>query len=359
MSIEFAEFEHQEGLSEQRALFENAFPEHQSGPATSVDHYQWRFHGSPLSPRSYEYSATEGSKMLGYYAALPYPYQIGERRMLAGMVCDVMTHSEARGRGVFTELGRFALTRMQATELDFLTGYPIRPEVMGGHLRVGWQVAFELPMYLKPLKANAILKSKGVPWLAPLANVAIGASRALVIRSSTAKREYHGRIGTPRELFHLVAFETFLASWSASVQNHLVKSPEFYDWRLSAPGTQYQGFLIYRNDIVVAAAVGRATLLNDVPSFALLDVMVLKGDENALPTLYREVEGEARRHRVEAIVTMMSRPRAREYRLLRFGFLKSPFTFQLILRSLNDAVSIERISTEKDWHLMWIDSDDL
>ena len=30
--------------------------------------------------------------MLGYYAAIPYPYRIGDRRMLAGMVCDVMTH---------------------------------------------------------------------------------------------------------------------------------------------------------------------------------------------------------------------------------------------------------------------------
>ena len=359
MSIEFAEFEYQEELSKQRALFENAFPEHQSEPAASVDHYQWKFHGSPLSPRSYEYTAIEGNRMVGYYAALPYPYQIGDRRMLAGMVCDVMTHSEARGRGVFTELGRFALTRMQATDLDFLTGYPIRPEVMGGHLRVGWQVAFELPMYLRPLKANAILKSKRVPWLAPIANVGIAACQALLIYRSTAKEGYHGKVGPPCELFHSVAFETFLESWSASVQNHLVKSPEFYDWRLGAPGTRYQAFLIYRNNAVVAAAVGRATRLNDIPSFALLDVMVLKGHENALSTLYSEVEGEARHRGVEAIVTMMSRPRAREYRLLRFGFLRSPFTFKLILRSVNDTVSIEDISAEDNWHLMWIDSDDL
>jgi len=359
LSIEFAEFEYQEELSQQRALFENAFPEHQSEPAASVDHYRWKFHGSPLSPRSYEYSATEGGRMVGYYAALPYPYQIGDSRMLAGMVCDVMTHSETRGRGVFTELGRFALTRMQATDLDFLTGYPIRPEVMGGHLRVGWQVAFELPMYLRPLKANAILKSKRVPWLAPVANLGIAACQALLRHSSTAKREYRGRTGPPRDLLHSVAFETFLERWSASVPNHLIKSPEFYDWRLSAPGTQYQAFLIYHNDAVVAAAVGRATRLNDIPSFALLDVMFLKGHEDALPKLYSEVESEASHRGAEAIVTMMSRPRAREYRLLRFGFLRSPFTFKLILRSVNDAVRIERISAEDNWHLMWIDSDDL
>lgn len=358
MSIEFDEFKSTDGLSQQRELFEDAFPEHVGTPATSTEHYEWKFHGSPFSPPSYEYSAIEGSRMLGYYAAIPYPYQIGERTMVAGMVCDVMTHSEARGRGVFTELGRFALSKMEAANLDFVTGYPIRPEVMGGHLRVGWQVAFDLPMFLRPLKASAIAKSKRVSWLAPVANVGIAIYQALLAPRPTAD-EYQSRRGSPRELLHSAPFETFLENWSATVENHLVKSAEFYDWRLSAPGTQYHAFLVYRNDAVVAAAVGREARLHGIPSFALLDVMVLKGDESALPTLYHDVDGEARRRGAEAIVTMMSGQRAREYRLTRFGFLKSPFTFKLILRSLNDRVAVERISTEKDWHLMWIDSDDL
>ena len=109
--------------------------------------------------------AIEDGRILGYYAAIPYPYQIGGRRLLVGMVCDVMTHSDARGRGVFTELGRFALSSLEATDLAFVTGYPIRPEVMGGHLRAGWQVAFALPMYLMPLRADSMLASKGCAGL--------------------------------------------------------------------------------------------------------------------------------------------------------------------------------------------------
>lgn len=358
MSIEFAEFNSTDGLSQQRELFVDAFPEHLGTPATSPEHYRWKFHGSPFSPRSYEYSAREGSRMLGYYAAIPYPYQIGERRMVAGMVCDVMTHSEARGKGVFTELGKFALGRLEAEGVDFVTGYPIRPEVMGGHLRVGWKVAFDLPMFLRPLKANAIAKSKRVSWLAPVANVGIAIYQALLAPRATTG-DYRSRRGSPRELFHSAPFETFLEKWSATVANHLVKSAEFYDWRLGAPGTQYHAFLVYRDDAVVAAAVGREARLQGIPSFALLDVMVLKGDESALPTLYDDIDDEARRHGAEAIVTMMSRQRARDYRLIRFGFLKSPFTFKLILRPLSDCVGLDRISTEKDWHLMWIDSDDL
>jgi GNAT superfamily N-acetyltransferase len=358
LSIEFAEFNSTEGLSQQRELFVGAFPEHLGTPATSPEHYHWKFHGAPFSPPSYEYSASEGGRMLGYYAAIPYLYQIGEHRMVVGMVCDVMTHPDARGKGVFTELGKFALGRMEAEGLDFVTGYPIRPEVMGGHLRVGWKVAFDLPMFLRPLKANAIAKSKRMSWLAPAANVGIATYQALLAPRATT-RALRSRTGSPRELLHSAGFETFLEKWSAGVTNHLVKSAAFYDWRLSAPGTQYHAFLVYRNDAVVAAAVGREARLHGIPSFALLDVMVLKGDGNALATLYHNVDDEARRHGAEAVVTMMSRQRAREYHLIRFGYLKSPFTFKLILRPLNARAGLDRISAEEDWHLMWIDSDDL
>ncbi len=295
--------------------------------------------------------------MLGYYAAVPYPYQIGDRRIFAGMVCDVMTHSQARGKGVFTELGRFSLAEMRATNLSFLTGYPIRPGVMGGHLRVGWQVAFELPMYLKPLKANAILRLKHLSLLAPLANIGIASYRAT--RRTRPGSEYEIRIGVPRELLREPAFEAFVERLSADIRNHLLKSVDFYDWRLGAPGTHYQAFLVYRDDTVVAAAVGRRACLHGIPSFALIDVMVLKGEEAALDVLYHDIDDEARHQSAEAIVTMMSRRRAQEYRLKRSGFLKSPFVFKLILYSLDDATPFEAISDEENWHLMWIDSDDL
>jgi len=246
---------------------------------------------------------------------------------------------------------------MRATNLSFLTGYPIRPEVMGGHLRVGWRVAFELPMYLRPLRADAIMRAKRLSLLAPMANLAVSAYQAA--RRPRLSREYEGSVGEPRELLRSAPFAAFVERWSAGVRNRLVKSADFYDWRLGAPGTRYRAFLVSQGDAVVAAAVGRAAQLHGIPSFALLDLMVLKGEEGALATLYDEVDREARRHEAEAIVTMMSRHRAREYQLRRFGFLTSPFKFKLIVYPLDEVVPSEEISAEEDWHLMWIDSDDL
>jgi hypothetical protein len=274
------------------------------------------------------------------------------------MVCDVMTSSAARGRGVFTRLGEYSLSRMQESELAFVTGYPIRPEVMGGHLRVGWKVAFELPMYLRPLRSNAILASRHLGALAPIVNVGLRGIGALLTLRSGADR-YSVETGPPGTLLHGPELSTFLERWSGSVENHLVKTPDFYSWRLGAPGTDYQVFRVCRAGAVVALAIGRVTTLQGIPSLALLDLMVLDEEQAALSELFDEIERAARAAGAEAVVTMMSRHQAARHRLRRFGYLRSPFAFRLIIRSVSESLDIDSISAEAAWHLMWIDSDDL
>jgi hypothetical protein len=358
LTVIFSKFTADQSLRRQRELFRDAFPETQGQPAASEEHYRWKFQSSPFDPHSYEYCATDGERLLGYYAAIPCIYQVGARQLRAGLVCDVMTDPAARGQGVFTGLGKFAVESLQASDLSFLTGYPIRPEVMGGHIRAGWQVAFDLPMYLRPLRTDAILRSKNVAWLAPLANLVVATYQRL-LKPRPWGKEFTCSIGSPDELLRSAEFEEFVQKWSASVANHLVKSAQFYEWRLSGPSTRYDVFLVCRNGEVLAAAVGREVVIRDIPSFALLDVMVLDASRGALRTLYSEVEKEARARGAEAIVTMMSRQRARYHRLMRYGFIVSPFVFKLIVRSVDDEVSVESLADEGAWHLMWIDSDDL
>ncbi len=297
-------------------------------------------------------------KLLGYYAAIPYRYSVGGQAMSVGMVCDVMTSSAARGRGVFTRLGEYSLSRIEESELAFVTGYPIRPEVMGGHLRVGWKVAFELPMYLRPLRSNAILASRHLGALAPLVNVSLRGLGVLLSLRRGASR-YSTETGSPGQLLRGPEQAAFLERWSESVENHLLKTPQFYDWRLGAPGTSYEVYRVRRAGAVVALAIGRVATLQGIPSLALLDLMVLDDEQAALSELFDEIERAARAAGAEAVVTMMSRHQAARHRLRRFGFLRSPFAFKLIIRSVSDSLDIDAISAEAGWHLMWIDSDDL
>ena len=59
--------------------------------------------------------------MVGYYAAIPYKYNIGETQTDVGMVCDVMTSTKQRGKGIFTKIGRYAtedLAKRFRSQLD-------------------------------------------------------------------------------------------------------------------------------------------------------------------------------------------------------------------------------------------------
>lgn len=354
--MQFAWFKYTDELQRRQALFEASFPYNVGTPAGSVEHYRWKYHGAPLSPPSYEYVATEHGEIIGYYGIVPYQYQIDGQELTVGLACDSMIDSEAQGKGAYSRLSRFAAGQLQMAEVDLLMSYPGPPQVISGNVRAGWQVAFELPLYVKLLGSKSILRSKHMSYIAPAMNGGIALYRALC--GPRHQRGHEIDIGSPRDLLSQPSFATFVERWSATVPNHLVKSASFYDWRLAAPGTHYQALLVRHNGAIVAAAVGRMTQLRGVPSYALLDVMVLEHEQGALMTLYHAVDCEARRRGAEAVVTMMSRFRGREYRLTRFGFLKTRFTFKLIVQLLCDRVSLERILSEEDWHLMWIDSDD-
>jgi GNAT superfamily N-acetyltransferase len=356
--VELRGFDEEQDLAARSQLFVDAFPEHRADAVGSQQHYTWKFRSAPARPQSFEYVATENGVLLGYYAAIPFEYVIDGTRMKVGVVCDVMTHSAARGRGVFTELGRHALEEMRNTSVDLVTGYPIRPEVMGGHLRVGWRVAFELPVYLKPLRANAALSRVHLAPLAPLANPLLAGYRT-AFRGRLRAEAYETVEGESQALLTSPEFREFVAAWESSVRNHLVKTRGFYAWRLGAPEAEYRVFLVRDAGAVVAAAIARDTHLGGIPCAALLDVMVLEDRRDSLPSLYSAVERYARMRDLEGVATMMSRRSARHYRLLRSGFLRTPYVFKLIIRSVSDAVDVGPLAREDDWHLMWIDSDDL
>ena len=358
MTLTFTAFQHQDDLELQRTLFEDSFPEQVGTPVTSTEHYLWKFQSSPNTPPSYEYVAKEDSEILGYYAAIPYQYSIRGRQMTAGMVCDVMTHSKARGRGIFTKLGHFVMGALAETDVDFVTGYPIRPEVMGGHMRVGWTIAFQLPMYMRFLRVNSLLQARKVGWLSPLGNIAVRTYGAIV-KPRPSRHGYVASTADAVEVMKSTKAADFLDKWCESIPNHLIKGLPFYTWRLGAPGTNYTAISVERNEAMSALAVGRYAVLNGVPSFALLDVMYIPGDEEALQTLWRSIDDHARDLRVEAIVVMMSPYRAKQNHLARFGLLRTPFRFNVIMRSVKSDLDIATICNEENWHLMWIDTDDL
>jgi hypothetical protein len=362
VQLEFAPFDPKHQLQEQRELFFACFPETKGTSTETLEHYQLKFHSKHEQPPSYEFVALDKDdrSIVGYYAALPYRYNVQGASCMSGMVCDVMCHGKVRGQGVFRKLGIHALAELKRLEVDFTTGFPIRPDVFPGHLKAGWTIAFDLPLYIKPLKARSILKATKYRWATPIVDCGLSVFR-LVMRLS---------IPTPKVRIETLDFEEFLKKyesqyheflrdWGKDKKVHLIKDSAFLQWRFSAPTTKYTVTLATKGERIHAVAFVRSTILKEIPSIAVLDMMTLPGDEYLAKVLYRAFEDLAVKENAETIAIMTSAYWAKRYRFLMHGILKTPFTFKLIVKQLSDRVKAEDLVREEHWHPMWIDSDDL
>lgn len=355
--IEYRAFGGDSELEEQRSLFLEAFPEQRGESPATREHYHWKFRSFPGEPSAYEFVASAEGKLQGYYAAIPFRYKVGDRELRCGMVCDVMTHPRMQGKGIFTGLGRYALGEMQKANVDFVSGYPIRPAVIPGHLKVGWRVAFDLPMYIKVLRADALLKKYRLGFLAPLVNGALRVLHALWPARADSSLSIHESVDLMR--LGEEPIQKFIARFAEKIPNFLVKDPEFYRWRLGAPASKYRIIEVRRGEICVGVAVVRPTVIDGLPALAVLDFMVDTHLPGATKTLHAAIARCAREARCEVIVAMLSGHRARFFAFSANLYLRSPFKFQLILKSLRDDIDVHAMSLADHWHLMWIDSDDL
>jgi hypothetical protein len=295
--------------------------------------------------------------MVGYYAALPFRYRVRSGSAVGGMVCDVMTHSSARGQGVFTKQGVYATKAMAEAGVSFVLGFPIRSYVFPGHLKIGWHVAFGLPVYFRLLDARPALAPHRLGWLGGVVNPAIGVYQMSL-------RRFRGDAGecerAPAEgCFRTPEYTEFYSRWAGQNAFHLVRTPEFFRWRLSAPDSSYTAISLRKDGQLGGLAVTRLTELHGFAVLAVVDIMVLAGFRRAAGRLHEETAKLARESGAAAVVVMLPRPEARFLRLGGNGFFRSPVEFKLILKWLAEGPPPDSFSDASAWHLTWADTDNL
>ncbi len=343
-------------------LFPDAFPENAATPLATAAHYRWKFRSASLAAPAAEFGAYEDGQMVGYYAALPYPYSLGGRTLLAAMVCDVMTHSRMRGKGVFTALGRYATDSMAQAGRQLATGFVVRPPVLPGHLKVGWKVAALLPVYLKLLDPSTLLGEHGLRWLGAAARPLLAAYQ-FGCRAARALPRGKAAISvedlSPGEFFSLPGYPEFFARWAGQYPNHLLKSEAFLRWRLGAPAADYRILTLRRGGDLAAVAITRRTPLKGLDVAAVLDLMIPRHDLDLVAAVHDALAGQARRSGAGGVAMMTTRADAARWQLLRHGYWKIPYQFKFILKWLAREPEPACLWDPAAWHLMWVDSDNL
>lgn len=358
MSLVFRKFVFKDELIVQRQLFAECFPEHNESPILSEKHYLWKFHSKPGYLKSKEFVATDiHNNLLGYYAAIPYQYNINGFIAQAAMVCDVMTGLKARGKGVFTSLGIYSTDEFSKSGFDFSIGFPIRKEVIPGHIKAGWEINHELPLYGRFIKFNKFLKNNKLAspinfiyklFISVYESIFQHGFKNIEIESYSSY-----------QIDKIIGLDSFYEKWNDEITISLKKSTEFLKWRLGAPQTEYKILIIRHNKNIVGVLVAKEILREGVPCLAILDITILNGFYKLANVLINKLIQIGKENKIELVLIMISSIWYSKYRLFTNSFIKTPFKFSFIIKKFNNKIDNKILDNKNSWHLTWLDSDDL
>lgn len=359
MDIDFKKFNYNSELRAQRELFKECFPETHDTSKISDEHYLWKFHRKE-GDNSSEYGAYSNESLLGYYAAIPYQYRIRNDTIKAAMVCDVMTGVNARGKGLFTNLGIYSTDELSKERYDLSTGFPIRKEVIPGHLRAGWEKYFELPLFCKILNSRSFLKGRKIGFLSPIANIVLNIyswvlSTLFIKNDKTLKTQIY----QSKDLLEIKGLSKFYKDWGNEINISLIKDSKFLDWRLGAPESSYHIVTLSSEKKIVGAIIAKEIFREGVPCLGILDLAALKGYHKYVSNLIREVVKIAKNCKLELLLIMINKTWFNNYKLSLNSFFRTPYNFYFIVKKFNNKLNDEFAKNEENWHLLWIDSDDL
>jgi hypothetical protein len=359
MEIEFHHFDYSRELTLQRELFRECFPETIGLSLETVDHYLWKFHSKGGASKSMEYSAYLNNKLVGYYAAIPLSYKFLDKSLKVALVCDVMTGVNARGKGVFTKLGFYSTKEIENEGFDFTTGYPIRPEVLPGHLKVGWEVNLDLPLYVCFVSFKSLFEKIKIGFLSRVFDKinSILYRFNFLFHSKNSDIQICLHSSNDVEILKKISF--FYLEWQKEVPIALTKDFDFLSWRLGAPNKEYTIITLNHNNNIVGVLISTAVEKEGVPCMGIIDFSIFDGyydfSRNMLEALY----SKCIKNGLELILVMLSKYWAKKYKIQKSLFFASPYKFNLIIKNFTMSNYKKDFQSSDNWHVMWIDSDNL
>jgi predicted N-acetyltransferase YhbS len=300
--------------------------------------------------------AEEAGRLVGYFHLLLLDMYHAGRVVLGGLIQDVATHPDMRGRGLFREVGRVAIESMRARGVKFAIGIPNHRSLHSFVHNHGYAMPGRMPVYLLPLDVGAVLASR----LGVLGRVA-GAVASPLYRGLRARPrplaagEVVARLDTiPDEISEVSA------AFAGRVTTAVVRSASYLRWRLvEKPTHEYSVYGLRREGQLVAYVATRVADLLGTRCLLLMDLGCRDGADASLLRLVSARVEAARAEGLGMVVTMGVHPFFATLRGL--GFVRAPERFNprpfyFIVKPLADDLAPE-VTSLADWLVTLVDWD--
>ena len=252
---------------------------------------------------------TDDGIVASAYGIVRNRYAWGDQNINVGLVCDVFTNTNFRKMGLFKKVSLLAIGREQFAATNFFIGFPIRDEVMPGHLSVGWKHLFDMPLW----------------WSLP---------RFGALRNVTKNPDMSALTFNPqKKVIALKLNEEFL-KWRFSffkVDYYLVSVPNSQDF-----------------------AIVRKSKLRKIPFTCI--VFMQSTNIKSVRMLVREIRKLSLRLGTVGVIGCWNNSYAEDLDLKSSGLRQSSISQKVIVRELNN---FNCPSEEKEYRLSWMDSDTL
>jgi len=233
--------------------------------------WSWEFAGGRM------FIAHDGSEVVGHFGFVPRRFYIVERDVRALLAVDAMVDPRVHRQGIFTKLACFAADAVR-NDVPLGIAWQIRPAVLEGMKRAGWQAVTSAPVLLRPTLAS-------IPIPFP--------------RSSPTAQE-------------IVDRQRFDAS----------------------PIWKY-----IRRENSDAHLVSRDSVLKGIKTHCLVD---FGGEPRALRPLIHDAIDDARRRGVLLAAALVSRDHPHFATLLRAGFFPGPHRFRFLAQAFDKKLRLEQ-----------------
>jgi len=302
--------------------------------------------------------AEEAGRIVGYFHLLLLDMRHAGRDVLGGLIQDVATHPDLRGRGVFRELGRVAIESMRARGVLFAIGIPNQRSLHSFVHNHGYAMPGRLPVYVLPLDVGAVLASRLGTFGRLAGSVASPLYRALRARPRPlATGEVVERLDViPDEISEVSA------AFASRVDTAVIRSAPYLRWRLlEKPTHEYSVYGLRRGGRLVAYVATRVADILGTTCLLLMDLGCRDGADASLLRLISARVEAARADGLGMVVTMGMHPFFAA--LGGLGFVRAPERinprpFYFIVKPLADdlAPAVTSLAgwlvTLTDWDVM-------
>lgn len=313
--------------------------------------WQWEFMEGP-DGGGIIYITEDGNKIIGHFADLPRRFIAHGKVVRGTLSVDLMVHPDYRRKGIFEEIGRYAVQRTKNENIIFTSAFPIRKETIQGFKKIGWKEIVRLPVLVYPIRFGGIV-NRYLHFL-PLSLLIGGLARFFYNLFFLMRRRKEGKGIEIEKVVELDdQFEKFWNKAPSLYPIMGIRDPNYMAWRyLKHPTRNYTIFRTMENGEMRGYIILRKVDLLGFHSAVIADILALDGD--ALLALVEKGIAYCQREGVDLLGFMVPVTHPYHRLLRRHGFLLSPKTFLFMIYPHEDD---KKLLDPNGWYVTWGDTD--